>query len=70
MYEKPIEEKLDELMSLVKILDTKLNFLQQDIEDIKNDDLDKMRKCLEQLSQKQLKEIENQSSKNWVVERL
>lgn len=70
MYEDPILEKLDELMSLIRVLDTKINFLQQDIEDLKQTEIQMMIKCLEQLSQQQLQEIEKESSKNWVVERL
>jgi len=70
MYEDPILEKLDELMSLVRILDTKINFLQQDIEDLKQSEIQMMIKCLEQLAQQQLQEIEKDSSKNWIVERM
>lgn len=35
MYEKPLEEKLDELISLLKAVDTKILFLQQDVEELK-----------------------------------
>ena len=37
MYENPIEEKLDELISLIRVLDTKLKFLQEDIDQLKED---------------------------------
>jgi hypothetical protein len=35
--ENQIEEKLDELLSLVRVLDTKLRFLQDDIDQLKED---------------------------------
>jgi hypothetical protein len=35
MHEKQLEEKLDELISLVKSMDTKILFIQQDIEELK-----------------------------------
>ena len=37
MYEDPLEEKIDELMSLIRMLDTKIKFLQDDIDQIKED---------------------------------
>lgn len=70
MYEKPLEEKLDELMSMIRVLDTRIQFVQQDIEDLKQDDLYKIRCCVEQLAQKQLDSIQEQEAKRWTVERL
>lgn len=70
MYEDPILEKLDELMSLIRILDTKIQFIQQDIEDLKHDELEKIKRCVEQLALKQISEIEEQEAKRWTVERL
>lgn len=35
MYEKETDSKLDELISLVKAMDTKLRFVMEDIEEIK-----------------------------------
>jgi hypothetical protein len=37
MYEKPTDELIQELASLVRALDTKLNFLLEDVERIKED---------------------------------
>ena len=70
MYEKPLEEKLDELMSMIRVLDTRIQFVQQDIEDLKQEELVKIRCCVEQLAQKQLDEIQEQEAKRWTVERL
>lgn len=70
MYEKPLEEKLDELMSMIRVLDTRIQFVQQDIEDLKQEELMKIRCCVEQLAQKQLDEIQEQEAKRWTVERL
>ena len=44
MYEDPVLEKLEEILSLIRVLDTKMLFVQQDIEDLKNDQLEKI-KC-------------------------
>ena len=35
MYEKPLEEKLDELIGLVRAIDTKIMFLEQDLAELK-----------------------------------
>ena len=70
MYEDPILEKLNELISLVRVLDTKIQFVMQDIEDLKQDELVKIKNCVEQLAQKQLDEIQQQEAKRWTVERL
>lgn len=70
MYEKPIEEKLDELMSMIRVLDTRIQFIQQDLEDLKNDELNKIKSCVEQLAQKQLDQIQTQEVSRWTVERL
>jgi hypothetical protein len=70
MYEDPVLEKLEEILSLIRVLDTKILFVQQDIEDLKNDQLEKIKCCVEQLAQKQLDSVQDQSSSKWVVERL
>jgi hypothetical protein len=36
MYEKETDAKVDELISLVKAMDTKLKFVMEDLEDIKS----------------------------------
>jgi low affinity Fe/Cu permease len=65
-----IEEKLDEILSLIKILDTRIQFVQSDIDELKTGELYKIRNCVEQLAQKQLEAVQTQEEKNWVVERL
>jgi prefoldin subunit 5 len=72
MYEKPLEEKLDELISLVRALDTKINFLQEDITEIKTaiEDLPMIKACVEQLAYEQLQNIQQKEAKRWKVERL
>ena len=49
MYEKPLEEKLDELIGMIRILDTKINFLQEDIQEIKDFQLEQVKLGLEAL---------------------
>ena len=70
MYEDTVIEKLDELISLVRVLDTKVYFIQQDIENLKQDQLEKIKRCVEQLALKQLDDIQEQEAKRWTVERL
>jgi hypothetical protein len=70
MHEDTVLEKLEELISLVRVLDTKIQFVMQDIDDLKQDELSKIKSCLEQLAQKQLMEVQQQEAKRWTVERL
>lgn len=70
MHEDTVLEKLEELISLVRVLDTKIQFVMQDIDDLKQDELFKIKSCLEQLAQKQLVEVQQQEAKRWTVERL
>ena len=52
------------------MLDTKVYFIQQDIENLKQDQLEKIKRCVEQLALKQLDDIQEQEAKRWTVERL
>jgi len=70
MHEDIVLEKLEELISLVRVLDTKIQFVMQDIEDLKQDELFKIKNCVEQLAQKQLDQIQQQEASKWTVERL
>jgi archaellum component FlaC len=71
MYEdSTILEKLEELASLIRILDTRIQFVQQDLEDLKQGELTAIKLCVEQLAQKQLNEIHDNAAKQWTVERL
>jgi hypothetical protein len=70
MYEHSIMEKLEELASLIRVLDTRIQFVQQDIEDLKQGELTAIKLCVEQLAQKQLEEVHDNTAKRWTVERL
>ena len=70
MYEDSLMEKLEELASLIRILDTRIQFVQQDIEDLKQGELTAIKLCVEQLAQKQLEEVHDNTAKRWTVERL
>jgi hypothetical protein len=70
MHEDIVLEKLEELISLVRVLDTKIQFVMQDIEDLKQDELFKIKNCVEQLARKQLDQIQQQEASKWTVERL
>jgi hypothetical protein len=70
MYEDSIMEKLEELASLIRVLDTRIQFVQQDIEELKQGELTAIKLCVEQLAQKQLEEVHDNTAKRWTVERL
>lgn len=70
MYEKPLEEKLDELIGIVRILDTKINFLQEDIQEIKDFQLEQVKLGIETLISQMVAKAQEAEAKNWKVERL
>ena len=70
MYEKPLEEKLDELIGMVRVLDTKINFLQEDIQEIKDFQLEQVKLGLETLITQSVVKAQEAEAKNWKVERL
>jgi hypothetical protein len=65
-----LEEKIDELLSMIRVLDTKINFLQEDINIIKDDQLDKLRLCVEQLAREDLNSVAEKAKAQLKVERL
>jgi hypothetical protein len=70
MYEKPLEEKLDELIGMIRVLDTKINFLQEDIQEIKDFQLEQVKLGLETLITQSVAKSQESEAKNWKVERL
>ena len=65
MYENPIEEKLDELISLIRVLDTKIKFLQDDIDQLK-EDMTQVKFLAENPPEAEMSEEE--AKKRWKVE--
>lgn len=67
-----MDEQLNELLSMLRVLDTKLNFLQEDIDEIKTEieNLPMIKACVEQLAHEQLENIRKQSASRWKVEKL
>lgn len=65
MYENPIEEKLDELISLIRVLDTKIKFLQDDIDQLK-EDMTQVKFLAENPPETEMSEEE--AKKRWKVE--
>ena len=66
MYENPLEEKIDELMSLVRVLDTKMKFLQDDIDQIK-EDIIQIKFLVEEPPEPEI--TKEEAEKKWKVER-
>ena len=66
MYEKPTDDLIEELTSLVRALDTKLNFLLEDIENIK-EDIIQLKVLVENPPEPEISKAEAQ--KRWKVER-
>lgn len=69
MPEQSIEEKLDELISMVRVLDTKIGFLESDIQDLKNQELMYIKECVEQMASGHLREVERKEAAKWKVEK-
>jgi hypothetical protein len=67
-----MDSKLDEIMSMLRVLDTKLNFLQDDLDEVKTqiENLPMIKACVEQLAGEQLQNMQQQEAKRWKVERL
>ena len=70
MYEAPLEAKLDEILSMLRILDTKIKFIDDDVQEMRNVELAHIKACVEQLAAKDLKNIQAESAKTWKVERM
>ena len=67
-----MDNKLDEIMSMLRVLDTKLKFLQEDMDEVKPavENLPMIKACVEQLAHEQLQNIQQQEANKWKVERL
>lgn len=70
MYKEPIEEKLDEILSLLRVLDMKIKFVEDDIRDLKTGEIAEIKACVEQLALQQLQKVQTESAKTWKVERM
>ena len=70
MYKEPIEEKLDEILSLLRVLDMKIKFVEDDIRDLKTGEIAEIKACVEQLALQQLEKVQTESAKTWKVERM
>lgn len=67
MYENPIEEKLDELISLIRMLDTKIKFLEDDLAEMK-EDIIQIKFHVEDIAVKNDTPQSNEKDKHWKVE--
>ena len=70
MYEKPLEEKLDEILSQLRVLDMKLKFIEDDIQDLKNTEIAEIKACVEMLAETKLQNVQQEAAKTWKVERM
>ena len=68
MYEDPLEEKIDELISLIRVLDTKIGFLSDDVEQIK-EDLIQIKFLVEEPAAAEAVANTEEDEKRWKVER-
>jgi hypothetical protein len=66
----PVEEKLNEILSFLRVLDMKLKFVEDDIRDLKTQELAEIKACVEVLAEGKLQNIQQEAAKNWKVERL
>jgi hypothetical protein len=51
------DEQFQELMSEIRALSMKIRFIEEDVQEIKNDQLDKLRICVEQLAREDLDSV-------------
>ena len=70
MYKEPVEEKLDEILSLLRVLDMKLKFVEDDLRDLKTGEIAEIKACVEQLALQQLEKVKTEAAKTWKVEKL
>jgi hypothetical protein len=72
MNDRPLEEKIDELLSIVKAMDIKLNWIQDDLAGLKQDveNLPKIQACVEQLAATDLMRVQEREKAKYKVERL
>ena len=68
MYEDPLEEKINELISLIRVLDTKIGFLSDDVEQIK-EDLIQIKFLVEEPAAAEAVANTEEDEKRWKVER-
>ena len=67
MYEDPLEEKINELISLIRVLDTKIGFLSDDVEQIK-EDLIQIKFLVEEPAAAEAVANTKEDEKRWKVE--
>ena len=63
------DEQFQELMSEIRALAMKIRFIEEDVQEIKNDQLDKLRICVEQLAREDLDSVAQKAKAQLKVER-
>ena len=64
------DEQFQELMSEIRVLAMKVRFIEEDIQEIKDIKLEHIKACVEQMATDHLQKVQEQSAKNWKVERM
>jgi len=64
------DQQFQELMSEVRALSMKIRFIEEDVQEIKNDHLDKLRICVEQLAREDLDSVAQKAKASYKVERI
>ena len=64
------DEQFQELISEIRALAMKIRFIEEDIQEIKNDQLDKLRICVEQLARDDLENVAQKAKASYKVERM
>ena len=63
------DEQFQELMSEIRALSMKIRFIEEDVQEIKNDQLDKLRICVEQLAREDLDSVAQKAKAQLKVEK-
>ena len=63
------DKQFQELMSEIRALAMKIRFIEEDVQEIKNDQLDKLRICVEQLAREDLDSVAQKAKAQLKVEK-
>lgn len=67
-----LEEKVDEMLSMLHMLNTKVTWMADDMSKVMTvaEELPAIRACVEQLARADLDQVQENESKRWKVEKL
>jgi prefoldin subunit 5 len=64
------EEQYQNILSEIRVLYSKIQFIESDIAEIRDTHLDQIRQCVETVAKAQLENVQTTAAKSWKVERM